>query len=413
VAIQQFIKKFFCSGIGVVCTVLLKGFPLNRSLVDFIEGQRVDAYLVYADSVCDADLYYLTRFLSNDSFLYLHHRGGDVLMVSDMEVGRAEKQARVDEVVSLSRYDFIERVKKSSVEDAVVKVLVDLLGDLKIERVAVPHGFGVHLADALRAQGFEVVSLRSPIRGMRAVKDESEISFIRDAQKAAEVALQRAEEVLKCARVKKGVLHCNGEVLTSEKLRSILEVELLLQGYAAESTIVACGELSADPHNTGSGPLQPGEPIVIDVFPRHKVNRYYGDVSRTFVYGTPKPELVEMYEAVLTAQQHALSLIRAGVNAGEVHAAVCEMFESAGYDVGGREGFVHSTGHGLGLEVHELPSLGVKGEVLKSGNVVTVEPGLYYRDVGGVRIEDAVVVREADCVNLNSYHKKLVIEGSK
>jgi len=387
---------------------------VKQALIGFLKKHGMDAYMIYAGSATDADLYYTTRFLAYDPFLYVHTREKDVLLISNMEAGRAEKQAHVDEIAPLSRYDFIEQVKKGKTpEDAYLDVVADFVSDLGIQKIAVPHSFGLYLADGLRSKNIDVTPVNSPVQRSRAQKSSTEISFIRSAQSAAERAVEKAENTLKQSTARDGTLYVNREVLTCEKLRSIIEVSLLYDGYATETTIVAAGASSADPHNTGSGPIKYGEPIVIDVFPQSKLNRYHGDMTRTFVHGKPRQELIDMHEMVLAAQQTAIEMIRPGVAASEIHNLVCEVFESGGYDVGKREGFIHSTGHGVGLDVHELPAVGTNNEPLKIGNVITIEPGLYYQDTGGVRIEDIVVVTKKGCKNLNSYHKKLIIEGTR
>ncbi|CAD6493921.1 MAG: Xaa-Pro dipeptidase [Candidatus Argoarchaeum ethanivorans] len=375
---------------------------MKQVLIDFIKKYGMDAYMIYADSARDSDLYYTTKFLAYDPFLYVHTREKDVLLISNMEAGRAEKQADVDEIAPLSR-------QGKEYPD----VVADFVSNLGVQKIAVPRSFGLYLADRLRSKNIEVTPVSSPIQQSRSQKSETEISFIRSAQGAAEKAIKKAENTLKQSTVRDGTLYINKEVLTCEKLRSIIEVSLLYDGYAIETTIVAAGALSADPHNTGSGSIKYGEPIVIDVFPQNKLNRYHGDMTRTFVYGKPRQELTNMHEMVLAAQEAAIEMVKPGTPASEIHNLVCEVFESGGYDVGKREGFIHSTGHGVGLDVHELPAIGAGSESLKIGNVITIEPGLYYRDTGGVRIEDIVVVTENGCKSLNSYHKKLIIEGTE
>ncbi|RZN15346.1 MAG: aminopeptidase P family protein [Methanosarcinales archaeon] len=375
---------------------------MKQVLIDFIKKYGMDAYMIYADSAADSDLYYTTKFLAYDPFLYVHTREKDVLLISNMEAGRAEKQADVDEIIPLSGHG-----------KEYTDVVTDFVNGLGVQKIAVPHNFRLYLADGLRSKNIEVTAVSSPVQQSRAQKSDTEISFIRSAQGAAEKAIKKAENTLKQSKIRDDTLYINGEVLTCEKLRSIIEVSLLYDSYSTETTIVAAGVSSADPHNTGSGPIKYGEPIVIDVFPQSKLNRYHGDMTRTFVYGKPQEELINMHEMVLAAQEAAIEMVKPGTPASEIHNRVCEVFESGGYDVGKREGFIHSTGHGVGLDVHELPAIGANNELLKIGNVITIEPGLYYNDTGGVRIEDIVVVTGNGCKNLNSYHKKLIIEGTE
>jgi len=158
------------------------------------------------------------------------------------------------------------------------------------------------------------------------------------------------------------------------------------------------------------------EPIVMDMVPRSKKERYYSDMTRTVMRGTPSEELKEMYSAVLDAQVLAISKIKAGVTGSEIHSIVCDVLEERGYETArGKtgvftEGFIHSTGHGVGLDVHEAPSLSENGKELKAGCVVTVEPGLYFKNIGGIRLEDVVVVMRNGCKNLTMFEKNLVLK---
>jgi Xaa-Pro aminopeptidase len=247
-----------------------------------------------------------------------------------------------------------------------------------------------------------------------------EVSHIEEAQRAVEEACAHAVEILEEAEVSDdGTLFWRGEPLTSEILRSEIDVELLRRGCTSdEGTIAAGGAQAADPHERGSGPLRAGEAIILDIFPRNGESRYYADMTRTIVKGEPNEGLQEMYDAVLEAQETALSMIRAGVNGRDVHEKVSDILHERGYKTGKHdqrpgepltEGFFHGTGHGVGLEVHEAPRVSTADEELKVGDVVTVEPGLYEPGVGGVRIEDLVVVTEDGCRNLTRFPKEFRI----
>ncbi|MDQ3927471.1 MAG: Xaa-Pro peptidase family protein, partial [Actinomycetota bacterium] len=251
---------------------------------------------------------------------------------------------------------------------------------------------------------------------LRRAKTEEEISYIERTQRAVESACARAVGILEEASVgEDGTLLYGGEVLTSERLRSEIDVELLRRGYAADGTITASGGQAADPHERGHGPLRAGESIILDIFPVDKASRYYADMTRTFVKGEPSPELQRMYDAVFEGQEAALSMIRAGVNGRDVHKKVSDILYQAGYKTlvhdqkpgePLQEGFIHGTGHGVGLEIHEAPRISIANEELIPGDVVTVEPGLYDPEVGGVRIEDLVVVTEDGCHNLTNFPKE-------
>jgi len=204
-----------------------------------------------------------------------------------------------------------------------------------------------------------------------------------------------------------------GEVLTSERVKRMIAGYLLERDYLAGHAIVAGGEQACDPHEEGHGPLKADQAIIIDIFPRSVATRYHGDLTRTVLRGQASDALRKQYAAVRAAQEEALASIRAGVEGPVVHARVCGLFEAQGFrtgEVGGRmQGFFHGTGHGLGLEIHEPPRVSKVPATLQAGNVVTVEPGLYYPGVGGVRLEDVVLVTEDGCSNLVKYPKFLEI----
>ncbi len=167
------------------------------------------------------------------------------------------------------------------------------------------------------------------------------------------------------------------------------------------------------PHHSGSGPIVPDTPIVIDIFPRSQQTGYFGDMTRTVVKGTPSKEVKRMYKAVLEGQKIGISMIKHGVKSADVHNAVVDYFSKSGFKTGQidgkQQGFIHSTGHGLGLEIHEPPRVSVGNDILQAGNVVTVEPGLYYEKLGGVRIEDVVLVTKKGCEVLSKFPKKFQV----
>lgn len=375
----------------------------------FLGNEWIDAYLMHSNSTHNADMYYMTRFLAGDAFTYLNC-GHEVLMVSSMEKGRAEKESRIADIRSSSDYGLKEEAKAyRDSGEAYCRVLARLLKGEGLHKVAVPRDFPVFYADCLERAGFHITCVKSPVTEQREIKTELEIQAITTAQRACEQATAMAVEVLGKAKIHNGELMINGRPLTSEAVRAVIHHSLLDTGCEADSTIVACGLRSADPHWQGEGVLMVDHPIVLDVFPRHSVHRYYSDMSRTVVRGDPDPRIGEMHRAVLAAQEAAFDIIGPGIHGSEVHQAVCDVITGAGFHVGDEEGFIHSTGHGVGLDVHERPGLGLQDVVLEAGNVVTVEPGLYYRDVGGVRVEDMVVVTASGCKNLTTFDKNLRI----
>ncbi len=374
-----------------------------------------EAYLMISESEHNADMHYATGFLAYDSFIYLNS-GSDKILVSDMELGRARKESKVHDVIPTSRYNIMDKMRKNKDADAAYcEMIIEFLRSEKLKRISVPYNFPVQLADCLRNAGFAVIPIKSPFRDMRDIKNEKEIKAIEIAQRAGEKALFEALGAIRNASIRNSALWQDNAPLTTENVRAIIEKSLLSMGCEAPDIIIACGRGSSDPHWKGEGELLAGEPIVIDMVPMSKKERYYSDMTRTVMRGEPDGELKDMYSAVLDSQDAAVKKIKAGITGSEIHGIVCDLLEERGYETSrGKsgeftEGFIHSTGHGVGLDIHEGPSLSENGKELKAGAVVTVEPGLYYRKIGGVRLEDVVVVTRNGCKNLTMFEKKLVL----
>ncbi len=377
---------------------------------------NADAYLMVSESEHNADMYYATGFLAYDSFIYYNSKN-EKLLVSDMELGRARKESRINDVLPTSKYSIMEKLRKYKDADAAYcEMITEFLGSEKVERISVPYNFPVQLADCLRKRYVEVIPIKSPFRDMREVKKQREVKAIEKAQRAGERALSEAITAIKNAKIKRGVLWHENAPLKTEDIRAIIEKSLISNGCEAADIIIACGKGSADPHWKGEGELLSDEPIVIDMVPRSKKERYYSDMTRTVMRGAPSEELRDMYSAVKDSQAAAVKKIKAGVSGSDIHGIVCDLLEERGYETArGKsseftEGFIHSTGHGVGLDIHEAPNLSENGKELKAGNIVTVEPGLYYRKTGGVRLEDVVVVTKSGCKNLTMFEKNLVLK---
>jgi Xaa-Pro aminopeptidase len=286
---------------------------------------------------------------------------------------------------------------------------------LNIRRVSVPEQFSLGMARGLERAGFTVEVLKQPAYPRRLIKSEAEINCITEVQRQVERAMRAAEAMLRRSRIKKNRLVLAGRTLTAEDLRRVINLTLMEAGIVAAQTVVAPGDQAVDPHNLGSGPIRPHQPVVVDIFPRSSISQYFADMTRTVLKGRPSAALWKQYRAVLRAQKIALSMIRPGVAVRTVHRAVAECFERLGYPTGEKDGrlqgFTHSTGHGVGLQIHEPPKIGLVPPTVRfrKGMVVTVEPGLYYLGTGGVRLEDLVVVVEQGIRNLTRYPKTLAI----
>ena len=368
-----------------------------------------EAVLLIADSELNADMLYAAGMFVPDPFTFLQVDGRTTIMMSDLEIDRARAQSKVDEVVSLT--DYSDRAKKTGNADpGLVDAVVELLREREVKGVRVPNSFPLGYADKLRDRGFAVASKEDPFWDRRPVKTDDEVTAISNASRHTEDALRMAFGLLTEAIVKDGLLHGPEGPLTSEYLRKRIHVYLLERDCIAQHTIIAGGVQGCDPHNGGSGPLRAGEPIIFDLFPKSTKTGYFADITRTVAKGPVSDTFRRLYDTVLEGQETALSRVRAGVDGREIHGDVERLFESRGYETGAKndrmQGFFHGTGHGFGLEIHEPPRISKVSQVLVAGHVVTVEPGLYYPDLGGgVRIEDNVVVTESGCVNLTRLEK--------
>jgi Xaa-Pro aminopeptidase len=381
---------------------------MHARLKNFLQEQSLDGLLFIGDSLCDPDMYYVSQFFASDRFTLLAAEKV-TLMVSSMEQGRAIRESCADQVVSTSDYGISQKLNAlgnpGPTYDA---VLEEFLDDNKISRLGVSQRFPAGIFCSL-SKNFQVSIVESPVSGWREVKNKREIEAICVVQRACEKSMRQAINLISKSEPNGVYLNLEGKPLTSEKVRSTIEIALLAEGCDAVDTIVAGGTDAANPHARGSGPLPANAPIVIDIFPRSKKTRYFADMTRTVVRGEADPKIIDIYDAVLDAQNTAMESLRAGAYGHEVHSKVCQAFADHGYPEKDDRGFIHSTGHGVGLEIHERPSLGEAGEVLASGSVVTVEPGLYYPDLGGIRLEDLVIVRQNGCDNLTKFERQLVL----
>ena len=366
-----------------------------------IREAGASAFVIYASS-SDANMRYLTGFVVGDPVVYIRKPGKKgLLIVPQMELERAEAESAC-EVMTRGDAGFFEILKE---ESDPWKVIARMIARAVEGEILVPARFPLALARALEAHRRVRVN-DGVVESMRAVKSSRELAEIRRAQAAAEGAMHLALTMIRKATPKGGILMQEGAPLTSETVRRAIAIHLLERGYRAWGTIVSCGTESAMPHRLGSGALLEGEPIVIDLFPQHEVTGYYADMTRTVVHGEPDPDIVEMYLAVRDAQDLARSLAGPRISGPKLHQAVLDLFTERGFETG-TEGFIHSLGHGIGLDVHEKPALSPSGDGLLPGQVVTLEPGLYYRKIGGVRLEDLGVITQQGFDLFTNYPKEL------
>jgi Xaa-Pro aminopeptidase len=367
--------------------------------------------LIYAASEYSADMLYATRFSVPDPFLYLEQHGKKSILLSDLELNRGRREATVDEVISLSLIQRpLERQlqKKPTIEQTIER----FLRQRRVRRAAVPSDFPLGLANALAASGIKLEPVEGLFDSNREFKQEQEIKHLQRAIELTEIGLERALEILRASEIKPGrKLFWAGKRLTSELLRAEIECAILRAGGSPMHTIVAGGSQACDPHDRGSGPLAANSLIILDVFPRASYTGYYGDITRTVVRGKASEAQKKLWHTALEGQEHALKRIRPKVSGAEVQKEVSDLFTQRGFPTEERDGrwtgFFHGLGHGLGLEIHESPR--IAATEFKKGQVFTVEPGLYFPNIGGVRHEDDGVVTETGFRVLSKFPKVLEV----
>jgi len=368
-------------------------------------------YLLYANPETNSDILYASGFIAPDPFVLISKNGEKYLILRDLEIGRAKTQSRVKKILSFSK--IAESLGNNgnrviSIEDVAVSALMRL----NIKNIEVPFNFPVGMADALRESGIELITKPDPFFPERIIKSRYEIDAIAEAQRKNEIAMEAAASALRNTVIKRSIPYYKDEKLTSERLREIINTELMRNNLIASHTIVSCGIQSINPHEEGHGPIYSDKPIIIDIYPRDMGSMYYGDMTRTFIIGKPSDQLKHQYSAVYEAQSAALEMIKDGVTFSSVHKKVNAVFAKHGFSTGEKngkiQGFFHSTGHGIGLDLHEPPRIYSLPGIFKKGMIVSVEPGLYYPKTGGVRIEDLVVVEKYGIRNLNKFHKNYI-----
>jgi Xaa-Pro aminopeptidase len=274
--------------------------------------------------------------------------------------------------------------------------------------VEVPADFPAIYYAKLFEAGYRVHIVEGAFFPKRAKKTDAEARAIKQGNAASAAGIRAAEAVLRASTIEGDRILYEGRALTSERLRSVIDQACLEKGATASRTIVAGGLQACDPHEVGRGVLRPNQLIIIDVFPQVQKSGYHGDMTRTFLKGKANPAQRSLVKAVRDAQTAAMDSVKAGVKGDAVHAAANAVFEAEGFVTERRKsgfvGFIHSTGHGLGLEVHEAPRVSKDAPKLKAGHVITIEPGLYYPEIGGCRIEDVVRVTKDGYEKLSNMH---------
>ena len=355
-------------------------------------------------------LFHAIRFSAGDPAALIDGHGERLLIIRDIEMERAKSHARADRVACPA--DFTpESGLSGDRETATAQATAEAVRRIGSASVRSDRTLPLSFVAALREAGIDVEY--DPDLGVsgRRRKDEEELEALRGSQAATQAAIAMAcETIARATPDADGILLHDGDILSAERVRRMIDVFLLDRDHDTPTSIVAGGPQGGDCHDVGHGALRTGEPIIIDVFPRSKNTKYNGDCTRMVVHGEVHPTVARMHAAVLAAKAAGESVARSGVTGQAVHEATIAVIKSHDFEIGlpadatdpGRIAMVHGTGHGVGLAVHEPPLLDIGGPPLVCGDVVTIEPGLYSPAIGGMRLEDMVVVTDEGCEDLGT-----------
>jgi len=396
---------------------------LRQDLDGILAEKGAEALLLYSDSYHDANMFYLTKFLAPDPFIFLKRVDADpVIVVNQMEHPRAQKQSIIKDVKSYTDYNYLQTVKSAKKPHHGAIKFIANVAEKELgagTRICVPPDFPVIVADVLRDEGLTIEPMFGVVEDARETKNADEVEEIRAVQKVVEAVTSEAIDIIANSDVgSNGTLQFNGEPLTVGKIKSIFGSKLLENGcLPEEELIVACGKQSSDPHYVGEpeDKLRADQPIILDVYPRSMQKRYWSDMTRTVVKGRASPKIKHMFETVSEAKAASLDAIQAGALGSQVYDVCCDILEKAGYETtrAGKQvtkGMTHSLGHGVGLQIHESPRISeLSTSPLRAHTVVTVEPGIYDPHVGGVRLEDIIEITESGYNNLTKMKTQLEI----
>ncbi len=362
-------------------------------------------YLIYDDALRSPELRHEISEPIGDPVIFVEHDGRRIVVASSFEAPiLATREDVVDEVWDYPSLGWTELVEDTSFPQMHIgpELVTRALGRLGVHKVCVPATFWTLAADYLRDKGVDVVVNPDEWAQRRRRKTPWELEGIERAQRATETAMLTAARMLREAEpTQDGRLRFEGEILTAEWVREAMISDLASQGADCDEILVQSGDACLNGHDPGLGPILPNESCVVDCYPRDRRTGVFTDMTRTFVPGRPSEDLVRLHGHVRKALDLAYDSIKPG--AENAHRVVADYFHSQGFptldhhDGDGHleQGFNHSLGHGVGLQVHERPWIGRRSEPLQAGDVVALEPGLYFRGIGGVRLEDTVLVTDS------------------
>jgi Xaa-Pro aminopeptidase len=368
--------------------------------------------LIYADTNRSPEMRHEMPIGIPDPFLYIERDGARHVVLTSFEIDRVLALPGAPTPHAYEEFGYDDLIEQGLPRDEVLlEVVVNACAALGVTEAVVPWTFPARFVDRLREAGVAIAPELELFQERRRVKSAAQLAGIRRAQRAAEAGMDAARELLRRAKRNGAGLVVDGSPLTSERIKAAIMEVFVSRGAVADEFIVAPGPQSAVGHEMGSGPIVEGQPIVIDLWPKDIETACYADMTRTYVVGEAPDEIVRYHTLCKEALDRSLDAIGPGRAGADVFRLVCDLFHEAGQPTQlskepGQvleDGFYHGLGHGVGLEVHEAPSLGRAPDTMVAGDVITLEPGLYRHGYGGVRLEDLVLVTEDGAENLTDY----------
>ncbi len=381
---------------------------------DLMEKYEIDGLFTYDIPFISPNLLWLTGFRSGDRILYLQNKGEQgIIGASFNTLDRVKKESFVKRTYDLSEY-IIQLLKEDKVvinnRDALIGPM--LRDHFQGKTLGVPDEIPASILVILQELDYDVKVVRDLVPDARATKSPEEVKKIKKAGDATVGAIKCVVEMIKdCDIGANKTLMYEGDPLTVGQVKLVLEHFLLdKNAECSNDTILAVGDKAFDWHYLGNpeDELKAEVPIILDVFPRLKQERYIADVTRTIVKGSPSKKVKEMFEGTQAAVDAAVDALIDGAKIDDVNLACFNTLKRFGFDSSrlnpeAKDGMTHGLGHGIGLEVHEQPNLFNHEDHFKEGNVITIEPGVYFESIGGVRIENdyAVTKGKAELLTRN------------
>ena len=362
----------------------------------------------------NSSLLYASGFYCIDPFIFIDTGKKCIAWLPSTEFEKAKKNSKITDIKNLNN-ELENLYKDPGLSNYKSSLIIKWLSENNYKEIIVPESFPSIEFENLKKNNIKVLIEKEPFYKKKVIKSKIEMEYIKENSKKNVEVMKEVKNILEESKITNNKkLKYNDKILTAEYLQNYILKSFIDKNMIADNVIVACGDQGCDPHEFGKGELFANTSIIVDIFPRSRNNLYYTDMTRTFCKGKATDDLKLIYNTVLEAQKIGLENIRANADGKKIHSIIQDFFKNKGFKTGiinnTLQGFFHGTGHGIGLDCHELPYISQNGNILENNSVVTVEPGLYYLGKGAVRIEDLVIVNKNGFINLTDYEKILEIE---